>query len=250
MSGKYDPPDKPKLLVKFRRTPSTVEVAVAAAEAQHPQKQNHRDGASRASSMENSKSLAHAQARAMEPQSNRRGRKRVVTRERVNLICEMIATGSTERAALLRAGIGSTAFSAAKRNDAELRARIAAARDEWARLRHQRHAAALFESQTFRSANRKALRPQPTRQAKAVANYLIVRVPLNYAAIPDEEIVRACELYRLPFETWVRQSKAFALMQKVYAKRAAIRGERPVQPETVHRRWETAEIESDAEWEL
>jgi hypothetical protein len=55
-----------------------------------------------------------------------------------------------------------TAWNAAKRSDASLRQRIAQARDEWARLRHAQHAAALYESQSMRAANReknaKALR--------------------------------------------------------------------------------------------
>src|SRR5205809_6274204 len=58
--------------------------------------------------------------------------------------------------------VGSTAWGAAKRNSADLRERIARARDQWAKVRHARHTAALHESQAMRSANRKALKPQPT----------------------------------------------------------------------------------------
>jgi hypothetical protein len=43
--------------------------------------------------------------------------------------------------------------------------------------------AALYESQSMRLANRKALKPQPTGQAKLVAWHLIYRVPLHWAAI-------------------------------------------------------------------
>jgi hypothetical protein len=38
--------------------------------------------------------------------TSKRGRKPVVTSERVQLICEMLARGESERAACLRAGIG------------------------------------------------------------------------------------------------------------------------------------------------
>jgi hypothetical protein len=148
-----------------------------------------------------------------------------VTTERVQLTCELLARGESERAACLRAGIGLTAWSAAKRVSAGLRERIASARDDWARLRHQQHAAALYESQWARSASRKAKRPQPTHQAKLVMWHLTTRVPLNFAAIPETEIVSACEKFNLPLDTWRRQEHAFGLLKKVYAKRAAIRGQ-------------------------
>ena len=77
----------------------------------------------------------------------------------------------------------------------------------------------------MRSANRKALKPQPTHQAKLVVWHLMYRVPLYWAAIPDTEIAKACERFNLPLETWLWQERAFGLLQKVYAKRAAIRGQ-------------------------
>jgi hypothetical protein len=120
-----------------------------------------------------------------------------------------------------------TAWNSAKRSDAALRERIAGARDDWARLRHARHAAALYESQAMRAANRKALKPQPTYQAKLVAWHLTYRIPLQFAAIPATEIREACERFNLSLETWMRQERAFGLLRKVYAKRAKIRGEQP-----------------------
>jgi len=53
----------------------------------------------------------------------------------VQLICGLLARRASERAAYLRAGIGLTAWNTAKRSKAELRERIASARDDWARLR-------------------------------------------------------------------------------------------------------------------
>jgi hypothetical protein len=50
-------------------------------------------------------------------------------------------------------------------------------------------------------------------------------VPLNFAAIPETEIIQACERFNLPHETWRRQEHAFRLLKQVYAKRAAIRGQ-------------------------
>jgi hypothetical protein len=155
----------------------------------------------------------------------RRGRKPIVTLERVKIICDLLATGESEQSACLRAGVGQTTWSTVKRADASLRARIAQARDQWARLRHARHIATLQESRAMRAANRKAIKPQPTYQAKLVAWHLTFRVTLNYAAIPETEIAQACERFNLPLETWTRQERAFALMRKVYAKRAKIRGE-------------------------
>src|ERR1700681_2870387 len=128
MSGKYDPPDKAQLLAQFRRTPSTVELAVAAAEAQFPSKVKSDDDASRAEPAEES-----------QHHPGKRGRKPVVTPERVQTICDLVAHGETERAACIRAGIGSTAWILAKRADPRLRERIALARDDWARRRHERH---------------------------------------------------------------------------------------------------------------
>jgi hypothetical protein len=214
MIGKYDPPNKAALLAQFRRTPSTVELAVAAAEAQFPQKMKVDDDASRASVSEDANS-----------QLRKRGRKPVVTPERVKIICELLAHGESEKSACIRAGIGLTAWNTAKRSNASLRQRIAEARGEWARLRHARHAAALYESQSMRAANRKALKPQPTHQAKLVAWHLTYRVPLHFAAIPEAEIAQACERFNLSLETWTRQERAFGLLRKVYANRAKLRGE-------------------------
>ena len=218
MSGKYDPPDKARLLAQFRRTPSTPELMVAAAEAKFPPKAQSEDDASRARATDEINSAsAPAQAR-------KRGRKPVVTPERVQMICELLAHGETERGACIRAGIGSTAWSGAKRVDSTLRDRIASARDDWARLRHAQHAAALYESQSAREASRKALKPHPTKQANWMFWHLVARVPLNFVAIPEEEIVAACERCGMHLETWRRQERAFGLMRKVYEKRAAIRG--------------------------
>jgi hypothetical protein len=224
MSGKYDPPNKAALLAQFRRTPSTVELVVAAAEAQFPPNVKADDDASRARMGEHSKLLAHA----MDSQPRKRGRKPVVTPERVQIICGLVAHGESEKSACIRAGIGLTAWNAAKRSDPGLEERIAGARDEWARLRHAQHAAALYESQSMRAANRKALKPQPTRQAKLVAWHLTYRVPLHFAAIPESEIAAACEQFNMHIETWRRQERAFGLLRKVYANRARIRGEQPL----------------------
>lgn len=213
MSGKYDPQDKARLLAQFRRMPSTCELMVEAAGAQFPAKVKSEDDASRAREIGESCQLG------------KRGRRPVVTPERVRIICELLAHGETERAACIRAGIGSTAWNGAKRADADLRVRIASARDDWARLRHQRHAAALYESQSARDANRKVLKPQPTKQAMLVVWHLTYRVPLHYAAIPEAEIAIACERFKMHLETWRRQDAAFALMQKVYGKRAKLRGQ-------------------------
>jgi hypothetical protein len=56
-------------------------------------------------------------------------------------------------------------------------------------------------------------------------------VPLHFAAIPETEIVQACERFNMPCEAWRRQERAFGLLRKIYAKRAAIRGQQ--QPPTV-----------------
>jgi hypothetical protein len=158
-------------------------------------------------------------------QPRKRGRKPVVTPERIEMICGLLAKGESEKSACIRAGIGLTAWNTAKRSNASLRQRIAEARDDWARLRHKQHAAALYESQSTRSANRKALKPQPTRQAKLVAWHLTFRVPLHFAAIPETDIKEACERFGMSLDRWQRQERAFGLLGKVYAKRAKLRGE-------------------------
>lgn len=135
----------------------------------------------------------------------------MVTRERVRLVCEALGRGESETAGCLKAGIGLTAWNIAKRVNEGLRQCIAAARDEWARLRHAQYAAALFESQAMRAANRKALKPQPTHQAKLVMWHLTTRVSLTFAAIPENEIVSACAKFNLPMESWKRQERAFGL---------------------------------------
>jgi hypothetical protein len=178
----------------------------------------------------------------------KRGRKPVLTPERVTIIWDLLAKGESERSACLRAGVGQTTWSTAKRADASLRARIAEARDQWAQLRHARYIATLHESQAMRAANRKAIKPQPTYQAKLVAWHLTFRVPLNYAAIPETEIAQACERFNLPLESWTRQERTFGLMRKVYAKRAKIRGDQPPIPASpVSSQHENPEPECDAD---
>jgi hypothetical protein len=89
----------------------------------------------------------------------------------------------------------------------------------------RQHAAAVYSSQSTRAANRKALKPQPTRQAKLVAWHLIFRVPLNFFAIPKSDIKPACERFGLSLDTWQQEKDAFGLLKKVCAKRAKLRGE-------------------------
>jgi hypothetical protein len=52
--------------------------------------------------------------------------------------------------------------------------------------------------------------------------------PLHFAAIPETEISQACERFNLPLETWRRQESAFGLLKKVYARRAQLRGQQPL----------------------
>ena len=158
--------------------------------------------------------------------AKRGGRKPVVTPARKTFICELLAKGSTEKAACLRAGIGETAWTDAKKRDADLRAMIAAARDRWADLRHRQYMAARLESQCHRSATRKALPVTPTKSARFVM-WRLIRLPLNIVVIPENEIEAACQPSGIVVDQWHRQDAAFGLMRQVYAKRAKIRGERP-----------------------
>jgi hypothetical protein len=75
----------------------------------------------------------------------------------------------------------------AKRKDASLREGIAGARDQWAQLQHARHNAALYESRAMRAANRKAIKPQPTQQAKLVAWHLTYRVRYTLPRSPKRK---------------------------------------------------------------
>lgn len=222
---KHDPPNKAQLLRDNPGIGSVCELMVehASLSAKTP---NEGD-ASRASLSQDADSLAHTRARAVPPYSKKRGRRHAVTPERVQMICAMLADGESERAGCLRAGISETSWTTAKRNDVGLRERIASARDEWAKRRHTRHVAALYESQSARAAGRKALKPQPIRQAKWMVRYLATRVPLHFAAIPEDEITQARERCGLSLETWRRQERAFGLMRKAYEQRAKIRGYQP-----------------------
>ena len=78
------------------------------------------------------------------------------------------------------------------------------------------------------AANRKAPKPRPTHQANLVVWHLTTRIPLNIVAIPENEIMRACERFNLPLETWQRQESAFRLLEKVYSRRAQLRGQQPL----------------------
>jgi hypothetical protein len=155
------------------------------------------------------------------------GRKPIVTSARVDLICSLLAEGESETAGCRLAGVGLTAWHEAKKKSQTIRDQIAAARDQWARLRYQRHMAALYQSQAMRAASRKAQRPRPIHQANLVVWHLSTRVPINIIAIPDEDIAAACQSFDLSLETWWQQARAFGLMQKVYGKRSKIRGQQP-----------------------
>lgn len=223
--GRYDPPNKKALLMANPRIENICQLCVESALAEKPEMVEGESNASRASLREELKlSPAHARARAMTPPIQRRGRRPAVTEEKVQLVCDRLREGDTEQAALLRAGIGHSAWAIAKQRDEALVARVVLARDQWAQTRHAQHMAARYESQLMRSARRKALRPQPTKQVRLVKWHLISRVPLNFVEIPQSEIVAACEQYSLALETWQRQEKAFGLMRIVYAKRALLRG--------------------------
>jgi hypothetical protein len=112
MSGKYDPADKTRLLAENPSISSTCELMVAAAEAQFPPKAKRDDSTSRACVGEDSNS-----------QPRKRGRKPVVTPERIEMICGLLAKGESEKSACIRAGIGLTAWNTAKRSNAGLRQR-------------------------------------------------------------------------------------------------------------------------------
>jgi hypothetical protein len=65
-----------------------------------------------------------------------------------------------------------------------------------------------------RAAGRKALKPHPTKQANLVSRHLITRVPLNFAAIPQLEIVKACEQFGMSLDSWRRQESVFGMRPK------------------------------------
>jgi hypothetical protein len=48
--------------------------------------------------------------------------------------------------------------------------------------------------------------------------YLMFRVPLHFAAIPEAELTQACARFNISVETWRPQERAFDLLRKVYAK--------------------------------
>ena len=156
----------------------------------------------------------------------KRGRKSVVTPERIAVVCGLLASGQTETAGCLKAGIGLSAWNAAQRVDAALRGRIACVREERANERYQRHLAALYSSQAMRPARRKALKPRPIHQANLVVWHLTTRVPLECSAVSEADIANACERFDLSLDRRERQNSAFGLLKKVYEKRARIRGER------------------------
>ena len=78
----------------------------------------------------------------------------------------------------------------------------------------------------WRAANGKALRPQPTHQAKLVMWYLMFRLPLYFAAIPEAELMQACARFNIFVETWRRQDARSACsgkcMQKCRNSRTAV----------------------------
>jgi hypothetical protein len=135
------------------------------------------------------------------------------------MICELLAHGETERSACIRAGIGLTVGMLLSET-AQIYASVLQRLVTNGRKSGARHTAALHESQGMRAANRKAPKPRPIHQANLVVWHLRAEVRLNIVAIPETEIIQACERFNLPPETWRRQESAFGLLKKVYARRA------------------------------
>lgn len=162
----------------------------------------------------------------------KRGRKRVLTSEKIRIICDTLGEGASERAARLLGGVCAAVFYAAKRNDPAFRKAVEEARQKWAKVRYLQHRNALEASRWLRAGRRKPKRPEPIVQAKLIVSYLIHRVSLTLASISPKEEQEACTEWNLPFDAWQRQKEAFKLMQKIYKKRAELRGQNPqaVQP--------------------
>ena len=234
--GKYDPPDKAALLKANPHLTSIVEVAVESALLEMPEKPHRNPDSSRATETENAKSPPRTQARAVSlhkqnkvPKAGKRGRKSAITPQKVDLICDRLKQGETEQLALVFAGVSSSVWYAAKQRDNDLQERVNQAREQWARTKHAKLAATLFESQWARGAERRALRPRPTKQVEMVKWALTYRVPLNVVAFSSTEIEAACQQFNLHVDTWQRQSAAFGLLPKIYRRRALLRGQQPVQ---------------------
>lgn len=167
------------------------------------------------------------QGEGTSPTIRPRGRKKVLTPSRIAIICEAIVKGATERAARLLGGVCAAVFYATKKNDPAFRKAIEEARQKWANVRHLQHRNALEASRWLRAGRRKPKRPEPIVQAKLIAFHLIHRVPLTLASISPKEEQEACIEWNLPFDAWQRQKEAFKLMQKIYKKRAELRGQNP-----------------------
>jgi hypothetical protein len=73
----------------------------------------------------------------------------------------------------------------------------------------RQHAVAVYSSQSTRATNRKALKPQPARQAKLVAWHLTLRVLLNFAAILQSDIKQARKRFGMSLDMSQRQKHAF-----------------------------------------
>ncbi len=157
----------------------------------------------------------------------KKGRKRVLTPEKIRLICKTIEEGATEKASRIKAGVSGAVFYEAKRTDVAFQQVLAEAHQRWTDLRFRRHQAALYASQSMRAAGLKAKRPTPTQQAGLVHWHLTFNVPLYFAAITREQEDEACKRFGYCLDQWDRQKEAFGLMQKIYRKRAKLRGENP-----------------------
>lgn len=214
--GKYDPPNKEEILNQYPQIRTIGEIISGKPfNTVLPEKAKDGEGSSRASEELSSQTPI------------KRGRKAIVTPPRIEIVCEVLSKGGSERAACLKAGIGSTAWNHAKKTQEELRVKIVAVREVWAQLKYKRHMHALYESQSMRAATHKAKRPKPTHQAKMVMWYLTTRIPLNVVALTREQEQKACEEFNYFLDQWDRQKTAFGLMKKTYKKRAELRGQNP-----------------------
>ena len=217
--GKYDPPDKERIMRENLNVCYLWQVIDSYQKPQFTPFPSVEDDASR------EKTEVTSTFQNQQTNSMKRGRKTVVTNNQILFICKTISEGATEKGACLQAAISVTAWNKAKKRCPEIRSKITEARKKAAELKYKQYQLARYESQIFRLAGKKAKRPQPTHQANLVMWHLIYRVPLNFTAIPQEEIQKACEQFNYTVGQWQRQATVFGLWDKIYAKRAKIRGD-------------------------
>ena len=157
------------------------------------------------------------------------------TDEAIDRCIAYISEGMAEGLAATRVGLLPATWSKFKREHKSVQLRVNEARMIAGEKRYRAIMKEREERESMKLSAKAAKKTPPShripKQVNLVRWVLITQVSLEYVQIPEELVRQACDRYKLDFEQWLRMERKFALMRKIYDRRARIRGNPNLKPE-------------------